>query len=50
MPRSTLDVIADRRNLYALRCVSISSSVKLSEYSWAYKIEELATEVSRVCL
>ena len=50
MPQSTSDVIADRRNWYALRCVSISSSVKPSELSSVYEMEGSATGISRVLL
>ena len=48
MPRSTSDVIADRRNWYALRCASISSSVVPS--SSAYDMEGSATGVLRLSL
>ena len=50
VPRSTSDVIADRRKLYALRCVSTLSSVKSSDLSLAYEMERSATGISRVPL
>ena len=50
MPRSTSDVIADRRSSYALGCVSISPSAKPSDLIWVYEMERSATGVSRVSL